>query len=466
MTAAPGALPDGFAVRLHDDVETGSFLVSGHRVVRTAPDVQELVTGRTVVVRSPRSSALAGRLLDLDLADPVLDDTAGPSLDDLTIVVPVRDYAHGVDRLLRALAGSVRCVVVDDASHDPRRLAGVVAHHGGQLVRLDANVGPAAARDRGLRDVTTPFVGFVDADVDVSVAVLERLLDHFADPGLAAVAPRIASQTSVSWLGRYEHAFGSLDLGLRPATVRRWSPVAYVPTACVLARVDRLGSGFDTSLRSGEDVDLVWRLDEEGHRIRYAAEVEAVHDARPSLRPWLARKAFYGTSAAPLARKHGSRMAPGVMSPVAAAAVTGLLLQRRWSWALSVACAAVTANSTWQGTPADLPRRQRVAVLRTTLHAMVGQTTGLLLRHWSPATLVLALCSRRMRRAAVVVGVVDGLVAHRTSGVDLDPLRFVATRRAEHLAYGLGVWGGALRERSVACLVPHWLPIRVRRPRG
>lgn len=465
MTVAGPLLPNGFRVRLHDDVEVDPFLVSGQRVVRVAEGAGELIEDRAVTVGSTRSARLAARLLDLDLADPVLNDVGGPGLDELTVVVPVRDHADGVGRLLSSLGTAVRCVVVDDASTDGTGLAAVVQRHGAYLVRLDANIGPAAARDLGLREVNTTFVAFVDADVEVAPTVLERLLHHFVDPGLAAVAPRVRSAATGSWLGRYEAAFGSLDLGPRAATVRQWSPVAYVPSACLVARVDRLGTGFDTNLRSGEDVDLVWRLDGDGWRVRYAAEVNVTHDIRERFVPWLARKAFYGTSAAPLARRHGSRMAPGVMSPAAAAAVAGLLMQRRWSLSVSAACGVVTANRAWRGTPAGLPTRYRVAVLRTTFRGMIGQTGGLILRHWAPATFALSIVSRRARRAAVVIGVVDGLIAHRSSGVDVDVARFVAARRAEHLAYGLGVWRGALRERSTGCLALHWLPMCGRAPR-
>jgi hypothetical protein len=127
-TADP--LPDAFAVRLHDDVEAGPFLLSGRRVVRVASAAQELMEGRTVTVRSKRSALFAARLLDLDLADPVLDDVPCPSLDELTVVVPVRDYARGVDRLLRTLGRAVRCVVVDDASSDAAAIAEVAQRLG------------------------------------------------------------------------------------------------------------------------------------------------------------------------------------------------------------------------------------------------------------------------------------------------------------------------------------------------
>ncbi|MET0447198.1 MAG: mycofactocin biosynthesis glycosyltransferase MftF [Aeromicrobium sp.] len=463
MTTAAPRLPDGFGVHLHDDVQVGRFLVSRSRVVRLSDEARDLLSDRELRVTSSRTAQLASRLLDLDLGDPVLDGVPGPGLDLLTVVIPVRDCADGVDRLLRRLGTRVRCVVVDDASHDSRALAGVVEGHGAALLRLDMNIGPAGARDRGLREARTPYVAFVDADIDVLPEVLERLLHHLVDPGLAAVAPRVLSAEVGSWLGRYERSFGSIDLGPRAATVRQWSPVSYVPTACLVTRVAALGEGFDTTMRVGEDVDLVWRLDRDGHRVRYAAEVTVTHDIRESFPDWLGRKTFYGQSAALLARRHGARMAPGVMSPIAATAVAGLLVQRRWSTAVSLACVAVTARSAWNGTPSDLPRRQRAAVLQATLRGMIGQTSGLMLRHWAPVTLALSICSTRMRRAAAVVGLADGLLAHHTSKVTLDPIRFIAMRRAEHLAYGIGVWSGAARERSADCLRLHWLPIKLRK---
>lgn len=467
MSTSARDLPDGFVVRLHDDVVVGPQLVSGTRVVTFPPAARRLLTDREVRVASRSGSQLADRLLDLDLADPVL---AGPeldgrglgSLDDVTVVIPVHDNPRGVDRLLAACAGVVTCVVVDDASPHPDRLAQVVDRHGARLVRLDHNVGPAAARNVGLRLVRTEHVAFVDSDVHLTPEALRRLLAHLADPGLAAVAPRVLSTGGRGWLGRYEQACGALDLGPVAASTRPWTRVSYVPSACLLVRVAALGGGFDPAMRSGEDVDLVWRLNEAGLRVRHAAEVQVGHDARTTLRAWLARKTFYGTSAAPLAERHGDRMAPAVMSPATAVAIAGMLLQRRWSWAVGAVAAAATIRQAWNASP-NLPIDGRRSVVGSTMAGIAWQTSGLVLRHWSPATVLLCARSHRARRVATTLALVDGLLAHRAARPDLDVVRFTLARRAEHLAYGLGVWAGAARAGSAACLVPRWLPARARR---
>jgi mycofactocin system glycosyltransferase len=455
VTVTSATLPDGFVVRLHDDVEIGPQLVRGGRLLRLSPVARDLLRSRSLRVSSPATAGLAGRLLDLDLAVPAVPD--GPGIADMTVVVPVRDNATGVDRLLVRLAAHVRCVVVDDASADPRAVARVVDRHGATLVRLDRNVGPAAARDAGLRMVRTPLVAFVDSDVDVSPDVLAHLAGHFADPGLAAAAPRIRSGGGRRWFQRYDEACSSLDLGPQSATVRPWTRVAYVPSACLVARVDTLGAGFDPHLRSGEDVDLIWRLQAGGHRVRYRADVEASHDARRTIGSWLGRSAFYGASAAPLAQRHGDKVAPAVLSPLGVAMSAALLLQRRWSPPVVIALTVWQMTAVGRRLP-ELSRRRRGELVGRSSIALARQTSGLALRHWWPVSLLLAARSRRARRALTVMAFADGIAAHRAADAGLDLPRFVLARRLDDLAYGAGVWWGALRGRSTACLRPRWSP--------
>ncbi len=455
-------LPDDFVVRLHDDVRIGVFLTSGSRVVRLPASALSMLSGREVRVTSRASARLADQLLDLDLAVPVVQGGSATALSEVTIVVPVRDNHLGVDRLLEACSSDVACVVVDDASRDAASLAGVVDRHGAKLVRLDHNVGPATARNVGLRHVRSPYVAFVDSDVQLTPDTVRRLLAHFVDSGLSAVASRIMSTGGHGWLARYERDCGSLDLGDRSASTRPWTRVSYVPSACLVARVADLGAGFDPTMRCGEDVDLVWRLNESGLRVRHAAEVRVLHDVRPTVAAWLRRKAFYGTSAAPLARRHGDRMAPAVTSPSTAVAVAGLLIQRRWSVGIATVAAVASLVETWSAVP-DLPAADRRRLVRATATGVAWQTSGLVLRHWSPLAVGLCIGSRRARRAVGVVAVVDGVLAHRATQPDLGFVQFALARRAEHVAYGVGVWGGAARERSIRCLVPRWLPRRLRR---
>mgnify|MGYP000168045744 CR=1 FL=1 len=455
-------LPDGFTVRLgrHTRVlDDGAVLVGGAptRIARLKPAARDRLRGRDVVVEDASGRALAEHLLATGLADPVVAALPAASLEALTVVVPVRDRPRQLDRLLGGLAGEVRVLVVDDASDDPVATAAVAARHGAELVALGANVGPAGARNAGLARVDTPFVAFIDSDVVAEASALELLLRHFADPALAMAAPRVLGLETdrPNWITRYEDARSSLDLGDDAASVRPRSPVSWVSSTCLVARVDALGEGFDGSMRVGEDVDLVWRLVAEGRRVRFEPAAVVRHEHRTTLRAWLGRKAFYGTGAHPLGTRHPHDIAPVVLAPWAAVSLGALLAQRRWSVPVVAALGAVTAVRI--GRRASGVRHPYRLGVRLTGYGLVGasaQGVALLLRHWWPLTAIGCLVSRRLRRAVVVAVVADTAWEYARTRPRLDPVRFGIARRLDDLAYGWGVWTSAMRGRSLRALLP------------
>jgi mycofactocin system glycosyltransferase len=369
----------------------------------------------------------------------------------------VHERPRQLERLRGALGGALPVIVVDDASADPRAIAAVAAAHDARLIRLARNVGPAGARNAGLAAVTTPFVVFVDSDVVAEPAAIELMLRHFADPALAMVAPRVLglAHDRPNWITRYEDARSSLDLGEDSSSVRPRSPVTWVSSTCLVARVDLLGDGFDESMRVGEDVDLVWRLVDAGRRVRFEPAATVRHEHRTTLRTWLGRKFFYGTGAEPLAERHPDDIAPVVLAPWAAATLVALAAQRRWSPPVAGAIVVVTALRI--GRRATAVRRPYALAARLTgngLLAAIAQGFALLLRHWWPLTAIGCLVSKRVRRAVLVAAVADTAWEFGRTRPRLDLLRFALARRLDDAAYGAGVWWSALRARSARPLLP------------
>lgn len=453
-------LPDGARIALHRDVrlyERGTVLLGGEplRVLRLKPKVSSRIDGRLVEVTDQLSRALAERLIEAGIASSVTDTLPVTSLADITVVVPVKDRSEELDRALSALAGSVDVVVVDDGSDDPSAIAQVAEKHGARLVALPVNRGPAAARNAGLKAVATSFVAFADSDVTVGPESLAMLLRHFADERVAVAAPRIVGHTGSNWISRYEAACSSLDLGREPGLVKPGNRVAWVPSACFVARVSALRDGFNEQLRCGEDVDLMWRLADEW-RIRYDPSVHALHEHRDELRPWLARKWFYGTSAAPLATRHGAAVAPAVLTPWLGAVSGLLLIQRKWSMALLAVLLTVTGYRASRLVQATAKTRARIGITLA-LRLLTGsatQVSALFVRHWWPLGVLAACFSQRARRALLVAAVTDGLADYRRSAPNLNPLVFVFARRLDDLAYGSGVWTGALTQNAPRALLP------------
>ena len=379
--------------------------------------------GRDVVDRLGRGERVAGSrlveaLLDAGAIHPLTGRGGSFTPADVTVVVPTLGPAPD------APAGAI---VVDDGSEPPVP---------GATVRLDRNAGPAAARNAGLARVTTPLVAFVDADVRLPDGWLDALLPHFDDERVAVVAPRVRSRDGSSLLERLERDVSPLDMGPDPARVRAGSRVSYVPAAALVCRTEAVVAlaGFDESLRFGEDVDLVWRLDAADHRIRYEPASVVEHDPRSSWADWFRQRIGYGSSAAPLARRH-----PGALAPIR---MSG------WSvgaWAAGVAVNPVAGLAIAAGSAAalvpklrDVPPRETFRIAWSgNLHAG-AQLAQAIRRVWWPIVAVAALGSLTARRVLVLA-----TLAART------PIRL-----ADDVAYSVGVWRGMLAERTFDPAVP------------
>lgn len=382
---------------------------------------------------------LAQRLIASGLVHPQPPKGFGPQ--DVALVTPVKDDVARARRLLAATREVGERIVVDDGSASPVAEA---------ELRHERPAGPAAARNAGWRRVGAELVAFVDADVEPEPGWLDPLLAQFADPAVAAVAPRIRSRPARGRLARYERDRSSLDLGARPAPVRPMSRVSYVPSAALVVRraaLEALG-GFDQRLRFGEDVDLVWRMLDAGWEVRYEPDSEVRHDPRAGVRSWLRQRFEYGTAAAPLSLRHPGRLSCARLS--------------RWSalaWGLAAGGRPAAAVAVAAVTTALFPRKLRSSgvpaaeALRLAGWGHVG--AGRLLadaarRAWWPLAVVAALCSRRARWV-VLAALLPCLAESAGRGPSWPLLRVL-----DDLSYGAGVWVGCLRARTLGPLRPQF----------
>lgn len=378
--------------------------------------------GRTVAVDIERgadvpTSTLVERLLDggaihPDVAATEASDEAADGhryrLDDVTIVTP---------QLGGVVVDDSR-VTVDDGSQPPLE---------GATIRRDRTGGPAAARNAARDRVRTELVAFLDADVAVAPeghhTWLAPLLAHLDDPRVGLVAPRVLGEPS-----------SPLDMGSEPARVRAGSRVSYVPAAAIVVRrsaLDQVG-WFDESLHHGEDVDLVWRLDDLGWTCRYEPRSTVWHAPRPTLAARLGQRVDYGASAAPLALHH-----PGKLAPIRVNGWTAA------SWVLLATGRAGTAVALAVGSALALPRKlpgvppTASVELAARGHLLAGTwLAAALRREWFPLLAVACLVSKRARLVALAAFA-------------------VAPRRAvTDAAYGVGVWRGMLRHRTLSPIVP------------
>jgi len=412
------------------------------------------LAGGAAVGDAPTSQWLARRLLDTGMAHP--RPPQRPSPPSAAVVIPVRDRPAGLAATLDGLGDTAAVVVVDDGSCGPG--TGLVAERAGAAVlRHDDPRGPGAARNTGAGATDAEVIAFLDADCVPSPGWLGPLLAHFADPAVGAVAPRVVSTDRVGvprWLREYERARSPLDRGDREGPVRPRAVVPFVPAAALLVRrraFDDVG-GFDEGLRTGEDVDLVWRLHEAGWTVRYDPSVRVGHPPRPDTGAWLAQRYAYGKSAAPLAARHGAAVAPLTVSAWSALA-----------WALVGTRRAAAGAAIGVGTTLLLARRlgglehpwREAFTLAGRGHVAAGRLCAdAVRRSWWPVAVPLALSWRRARPGVAAAFVVPPLVEWVTGRPALGAGTWVGARVADDLAYGAGVWVGAAGARSPAALRP------------
>ena len=372
-------------------------------------------------------------------------------VDDVDVVIPVRDDVASLASLLSQLVG-LHVTVVDDGSLNPSAVAQCVHDSGAALVRLEENEGPARARNAGLADTERSFVWFLDADLTLDNAhdVLSRLFSHLDDPLVAAVAPRVRGAEGFSLRERFEQRFSPLDMGPRSGLVVPGGAVGYVPSACLLTRREALGSGFNSALRVGEDVDLVWRLHDEGWLVRYSTEVLVTHRARGTWRQWWHQRVSYGRSAGELAALHGNRLAP-LRADVWTLVAWSSVLASKPLFGARIARAAQASVVQRLGPGTDDPHKVAGAVVARGMVQSTGPLARSVVRTYGPLVLVAAFHPRLRRRALALFSIGTAWRWRRTR-VHLSDIPLAL---ADDLAYGVGVWCGAWSARSARAVTPH-----------
>jgi len=209
-----------------------------------------------------------------------------------------RDLLERCLASLRESGRTTRVFVVDNDSSDGS--AGLVSDHYPEveLILNDANVGFAAAVNRGVKRGHAPAVLLLNSDAAVETTtldVLERALE--VDPRLAAVGPRIVgddgtlelstgrtmSLLNEAWFKLVKTVGGSQGWLLGWSLRRHYASdrdTGSLTAACLLIRREAYEdvAGLDERFfLYAEDVDLCRRLRQAGWRLRYVAQATVRH---------------------------------------------------------------------------------------------------------------------------------------------------------------------------------------------
>ena len=194
----------------------------------------------------------------------------------VTVIVPAyNEVASIADTIASIRAQSVTpadVIVVDDFSSDG---TGDVAEAlGVTVIRPPANTGSkAGAQMFALGRVRTEYTIAIDADTSLAPDAIERLLEAFADPAVAAACGTVIPRhVRTMWeRGRYVEYLFAFTFYKR---VQDHYGAPLISSGCFsLYRTELLRAAGGWSTRTlAEDMDLTWTLYRRGHAVRFVAE--------------------------------------------------------------------------------------------------------------------------------------------------------------------------------------------------
>ncbi len=201
----------------------------------------------------------------------------------ISVVIPVRNPGSAFSECLRALASNdlegVEILVVDDASDQevaapPESLPDAEL----RVIRLQRRLGPAGARNRGLREAVHPHVLFLDSDVVLpprSVEWIREGLDLYSHrPEVAGILGVYAEE--VPWSDFFS-VYKNLYTCFLYRTTETVTPFVHTAIFCVRKAVLESVGGFDGRLATAEDFRLGVDLGVRGHRFVIDRRIAGVH---------------------------------------------------------------------------------------------------------------------------------------------------------------------------------------------
>jgi glycosyltransferase involved in cell wall biosynthesis len=224
----------------------------------------------------------------------------------LSVVTPTYNRQASLERFLRSLdkqasstASAFEVLVVDDGSTDETlaTIDGLQVSYQLRLLR-QAHQGPAQARNLGVSEASGELILFLDDDVVAEPTLLaQHLQSHAEQPNAVVIGPMLAPPGDwhrSAWV-RWEEL--QLDKQYRDMVRGRYrcSPRQFYTGNASLERARFLAAGgFDARFKRAEDVELAYRLRDDGAHFMFNPTAAVHHYAERSFASWCRTPYQYG----------------------------------------------------------------------------------------------------------------------------------------------------------------------------
>jgi glycosyltransferase involved in cell wall biosynthesis len=210
----------------------------------------------------------------------------------VSIIVPTWNGAGRIEHCLAALSSQnfdrpFEIIVVNDGSTD--NTLEVLAQYPRVRVISQPNAGPAAARNRGVREALGDIVAFTDDDCQPLPDWLTEMSKPFADPEVVG-AKGIYRTRQTGIIPR----FVQIDYEDRYRRMRRLSRIDFVDTYSAAFRRNRFleMDGYDVTfpVACSEDVELSYRMSARGWKMVFVPTAIVYHTHPRDFASYLKKK--------------------------------------------------------------------------------------------------------------------------------------------------------------------------------
>ncbi|MAG21769.1 MAG: glycosyl transferase family 2 [Candidatus Diapherotrites archaeon] len=226
-----------------------------------------------------------------------------------SVIIPAYNAERSIGACLASLQEQsfkdFETIVVDDGSKD--RTAEVVKSFKGVKLFVQANTGPAAARNLGAEKSSGKIIIFLDSDCVTTMDWLKEMLAPFAESEVAGVQGRYKTEQN-----KIVARFVQLEIEERYEKMARHKYIDFIGSYAAAYRknvFDKM-NGFDTSfpMASGEDTDLSFRISKAGYKMVFNQKAIVFHTHPESLAKYLKVKFFRALWRMKIYKKHKRKM--------------------------------------------------------------------------------------------------------------------------------------------------------------
>jgi peptidoglycan-N-acetylglucosamine deacetylase len=207
----------------------------------------------------------------------------------VAVLIPAYNEEKVIVRTIRSVLNSdyanLRVIVIDDGSSDRTFDVARTAYpdeiaSGLLTVLHQSNSGKAEALNLGVDHVNEPIYVGIDADTVVAADAISKLISHFADPKVAAVAGNAKVGNRVNLWTRWQALEYITSQNFERRALNLFNVVTVVPGAIGAWRTApvRQSGGYPVNTVA-EDADLTMSLLEQGYKVIYEDRALAFTEA-------------------------------------------------------------------------------------------------------------------------------------------------------------------------------------------